>query len=687
MNISVLSVLIITIAVGSCSVRAGDLWCQVYDKSRKSLQQYCRNYNAALPEMCADPTGEIGPDDVLHLKIGGCGPDNFVGNAIKTYDRIRTLDISHSAYTSLDWLDLRLPYLEHFNASHNEITAIPPWLFKNARRIDSTDFSNNKLAAIHRDAFQAAKRLNAISVANNQLHENERDAFGVVRRLRHLDLSGNRYEDIPILWKNKHLTELHLEENPIKSFSCRYIDAMNRGEDDYGKSDGLSVYLSWQNITSFHGDADCIARKMRIMRDGPVQGVLIAANGQHELHCGGGQTFQMLRNFTAGKQSFENITDILPCFGAALDTLNLSDNIVQGLNETSLKTFVYLKNIGLRNTNLTAFDFNWFGHQEEISELDISKNELKQLMNFALLASRPWEKLRILNVAENKIENMPDILHNLKPALRKLNVNGNVIGELNATTLDRFTALETINLAHTNLSIANGTNPFDRLFRLSSIDVSNNDVVDLDEFASTLKESNEFRAANARLRNASSVIENLGPLTKLLDLSGNFIGKLDPLLFEAFPYLKHLYLSNANITEFDSTTLLNQYNLKTLDLSRNKLNSIDLGTMSSKLEVINLDGNNLTQIDNLKRSYFPRLKSLRISGNRFDCDYLVAKMKRDWKEIPFADNPYDQQHDGNCFSKYTINAVVIGMVLAVGATAAIVSVFGPFVAGWLKCSK
>lgn len=686
MKHSVISVLII-IAVVLCNVIATDLRCQTLDKSQKTFEQYCNNYNGILPEACDELiVGEIDTDDVLHVKIGGCD-QNVVAKTIKTFDTIQTLDISQSTFTSLDWLDLRLHRLERFNASHNEITSIPAWFFKNARRTVEIDLSHNKLTAIDREAFVAAKRLSKIHFAHNQLsNANESVPFGVAQRLQYLDLSGNRYWEIPILSKNKQLTEIHLEENPIRSFTCHYMDAMNEGD---GKSDGLSVYFTWDSITAFVGDQHCNGRKMRIIRDSGIQGMLITENGAHELHCGGEQTFKILRNFIAGNQSFENVIEILPCFGAALETINLSDNIVQKLNETTLKTFVNLKRIVLRNTNLTEFNFNWFGYQTEINELNISENDLTQLENFELLNAQQWDKLRDLNVTKNRIENIPEIIKNLKPMLRQLDLSGNFIGQLNRTTLNYLTALDKINFANTNLSIENNTNPFSELYHLSTIDISDNNLetVNLDVLTSTFNQLREFRAANCRLQNVTNVIRKMNILIKTLDLSGNVIGQLPVKLFEYLSYFKHLNLSNTNLTTFDTETLQNQNGLRVLDLSSNRLSEIDVNAISSKLQILNLHGNNLTKIDNLTRTHFPRLKSVKISRNQLDCDYLVAHMNRGWKGIPFADNPYDQQHEENCFLGYTINAIIIGVVLAIGATAAIVSVFGPMVTEWLGCSK
>lgn len=686
MKNSVISVFII-IAVVLCNVNAGELWCQIVNKSQKTLEQYCRNYNAALPDVCTEQIiREIDADDVIHLKIGGCD-QSYVSNAVKTYDSIRSLDISHSAYTSLDWLDLRLHHLERFNASYNDIGAIPGWFFRNARRTVEIDLSYNKITTLNRDIFQLAKKLTKVHLGHNQLHADERKSLGLAQRLQYLDLSSNRYWDIPTLSENKYLIEVHLEENPIRTFTCQYMDALNDGDDD--KSVRRSVYLSWKSVTSFAAEQNCGGRKMRVIGDSQTQGVKINENGSYELHCGGEQTFQVLRNFTAGNQSFEDVTEILPCFGVALETINLSDNNIQKFSLTTLKTFDHLKQIILRNTNLTQFDFNWFAFQTNINELDISENNLTKLDNFELLNSQPWERLRELNVAGNNLTNTPEIIKNLRPTLRNLNLSGNFFGQLNQSTLGHLASLETINLANTNLSIASDINPFRELRSLSILDISNNDLKmsNVTLMASTLRGLKELHAANCRFENATTVILNLDLVMKSLDLSGNSIGALHENIFENYIYLKHLNLSNANLTTLSNKTLQNQDKLQTLDLSWNCLRAIDLSIISPKLRALNLQGNNLTRIENLRRAHFPRLKSVRISRNQFDCDYLKSQMKRDWKEFTFTDNPYEQKHEENCFIGYTINAAIIGLVLTIGATAAIVSVFGPFVAAWLGCGS
>lgn len=666
------SVFFVTLLIVSLS-DAAELRCRVFDKSHQSLEQYCKNYNGTVSENCSEQIQNIDPDDVIRFIIRGCD-QNTVSEAIKTFKNVHELDISQSDFESLDWLDLRLHQLTRFNASHNQLTGIPSWFFRNTPQIKEIDLSYNQLAGIDIDAFQRATKLTKINLSNNRLHTNEPESFAVATNLESVDLRNNRFWDMPILFNNKHLKTIHLEENPIRNFSCSYMDMMS----------SATVYLSWKSVKYFSGAPSCQEKYMSVVRDGDFEGVTVTSYGKRELHCKE-QSFELLRNFTAGRNSFENIVEVMPCFSPSIETINLADNFVGTLNSTAFKLFHHLNRLSLSNTNLTDFNLNMLVFQEEMFELDISNNNLKQPNNFALLASGGWEKLREFNVAGNQFESIPQIIQFLKPHLKKLDLSGNFVGKLNVTSLERLASLETLGLSNTSLVIED-VNPFQRLNRLSALDISHNNLekANITAFSTTLRVLSELRAANCHIKNASEVIQHLGPLTKRLDLSGNYVGGVHAQTFELFFYLKHLNLSNSNITTFENDTLQNHKNLQTLDLSNNALTQIDLALLASKLELLNLENNNLTKIDNLTVAQLPRLESLRISQNQLPCDFLKTHLKHEWKGFHFIGDPYDQKHGENCFLNYTINAIIIGIVLTCGAVAAIVSVFGPIVIGLFK---
>lgn len=75
---------------------------------------------------------------------------------------------------------------------------------------------------------------------------------------------------------------------------------------------------------------------------------------------------------------------------------------------------------------------------------------------------------------------------------------------------------------------------------------------------------------------------------------------------------------------------------------------------------MNLEGNNLTTIDHIVPDAFPKLTSLAVSKNQFDCVYLERYLHR-WDKVetvPFIKNPTDFQTEINgidCFQRFPID--------------------------------
>lgn len=117
---------------------------------------------------------------------------------------------------------------------------------------------------------------------------------------------------------------------------------------------------------------------------------------------------------------------------------------------------------------------------------------------------------------------------------------------------------------------------------------------------------------------------------------------------DKFVNLKKLNLSQTNLQNFDFQTFYQQRNLTNLDLSHNHLKRVDFHLFLrnfEKLSVLNLEGNNLTELDSVTRSHFPMLSLLGISRNNFTCDYLVEFLLQ-WPNLKLIDNPANQIHIG-----------------------------------------
>lgn len=116
--------------------------------------------------------------------------------------------------------------------------------------------------------------------------------------------------------------------------------------------------------------------------------------------------------------------------------------------------------------------------------------------------------------------------------------------------------------------------------------------------------------SSSHLENLLEIVHAASPLLETLDLSNNFLGDLNENTFRTFINLKHLNLSHTNMSNLKLETIYHQNNLEVLDISYNNLNKINFYPFLRKFQnllSLNLEANNLTEIDSVTRSYFPKL--------------------------------------------------------------------------------
>lgn len=619
--------LVLLLVIKLCE--ANSFVCQFFDRKANSLEKYCENFPFAVPNNCTREIDAMESFQVEQLKIGSCDHVTVL-DSIERFKGVRSLDISYSGYKSLDWLDLNAIRLERLNASHNELTNVK--IFKqNASDLVELDLSFNQLKLIPSDTFNGANRLMRLHLSHNAIHHIHQNAFS--KNLEYLNLDGNRFWTIPILANNQQLKEIHLQDNPILTFDCSDLSAMSE----------VSLYFAWKWALSFHGDGNCQHKPMHVIRDYRDEGVLITADGAHEIHCNE-QSFENLTIFVAGRNSISNGGDLLQFLNPSIMHIDLSGNQIQKLHAALLQRFDRLIFLSLSNTMLTHFDLSML-KSHELIKLDLSQNDLKFLQNVRLL--EVFKSLEELSIGSNKLENVQDLIQHVHPSIVKLDLNGNPVGPVNWLTFEWLTALNSLNLSNTMLMMVD-FKAFEPLKNLSSLDVSHNNLADVDfEMLSILNQLSHFSAAYCHIKNASDVIQHLQPSIEALDLSGNHFESLDML--NSLPNLKSLNLSDTNISSIDFSAFKNFTNLHILDISNNKLQTLRFEPVTNRLNHLYLAGNELSEIKNFDQMHFGQLKSLTIAKNQMPCKYL-RKLTTQWIELTFDDHPFDQKHGKNCQS-------------------------------------
>lgn len=226
-----------------------------------------------------------------------------------------------------------------------------------------------------------------------------------------------------------------------------------------------------------------------------------------------------LKSFNISGNRLENTAEILQHLNEKVLYLDLSGNHLD-FEANLFARFGNLKGLFLRNVNLAGMKVNIFRGLNSLEILDVSDNNL-EYFDFELI-STIFEKLEFFAAMDCHIQNIPKLLGYLSENLQELDLSGNFIGAVNATTFNRFN-FEFLLLRRSNLSNFN----FDTLkhhTRLYTLDIS----------------QNSFEKLDLQLLSGS-------PLHRLV-LHDNELTEITNLTRSNFPNLSQLSVANNNFS-------------------------------------------------------------------------------------------------------------------------------------------
>lgn len=470
-----------------CESNGFDLRCVRFD-GFESVELYCPEFKGVVPVDCSALIFLEHISDKLtvkRLKIGGCDSDK-VNQILNEFPRLLSLDISHNGIESLGEFKLWHKDLSILNMSHNNLTEVSIGLI-------CLDFP----------------------------------------RLEYLDLSNNLISDVwnlPTKLQTNRLHTLRLENNPIDEFGVQFAPLL---------TNGISVYLSWQNIRKLY--AGQILSAIRVLSNSQHEGFLLT-NGTVELHCSE-NGFKNIDEVIL-RTAIENLTEMMHCLAPSLKRFDLSAKGGESFDSGLFERFINLKRLSLRNTQLTNFDFNDIKNHKHLEWLEIADNGLKIVDNLPFLANL---ELYAFDAAGNGLENTVEIIYHLKSTVNILRLNGNHLSKLNAASFQQLNHLRILDLRHTNLSF-DDFSPFSPLRNLEYLDISDNDLngVNFASQPTNLDNLLHFFAAKCNISNASELMKQFGQPSKLrrIDLHDNNLTRLDNLNKSRFPELNVLNIAN-----------------------------------------------------------------------------------------------------------------------------------------------
>ncbi|ALC46603.1 CG7702 [Drosophila busckii] len=214
--------------------------------------------------------------------------------------------------------------------------------------------------------------------------------------------------------------------------------------------------------------------------------------------------------------------------------------------------------------------------------------------------------------------------------LRDLDLSHNSIARLDAKLFEYTPELRKLALAYNRLSVLDATTTaaLASIAKLQRLDLSYNGLVTLpsDLFA----KHNELRSLDLsgnKLATVSASIQQLGATLQQLSLMFNPIIKLEAKSFQQLQALRRLNISDMPLLRSIEQGALQLRALEQLDCKNNpKLERLEFNDLqqSRNLTTLDLSGNGLSTLNlnvssNSSAALWPRLRSLSIATNPWDC--------------------------------------------------------------------
>lgn len=234
----------------------------------------------------------------------------------------------------------------------------------------------------------------------------------------------------------------------------------------------------------------------------------------------------------------------------------------------------HVKTISFRNCRIPHFPYEIWNNYKEITEMNMTSMELESLPRD--LFKGAW-KLETIIISHNHLIEIPKEQFFYAKIIKEADYSFNYISQIDAGAFIGASALRDLNLSHNHLNVLGG-----QVF---------------------------------------SYIPNL----ETLNISFNAIENLEIAIFSKLTALLHLDISHNNLSNIQLGTFSNQRNLNSVDLSHNFLKSIDFGMFLPRFDYLGsliIGSNELSDLDGFSRIVFPKLNSLAINGNHFNCSYL-----------------------------------------------------------------
>ncbi|XP_028330609.1 toll-like receptor 13 isoform X2 [Gouania willdenowi] len=569
--------------------------------------------------------------------------------------------------------------------NNNKLTYLVDNMFLGLSKLEDLSLSSNQISLISPLAFQSLNSIKSIHLGLNNLHQ-VADIIPVLSNptlktlvLFHNNFSSFQTDDLPESASN--LTSLMIGLNPLKKFNITkdvfpHLKELNL--------DGCTKDLVWavgnkkflQALTDLTIGGSYITfdtYTAMIQASGSLKRLelynmnLVLVADVVEIAC----RIPSLQTLLLTEAELGTVDDKLLCACSKLTELKLPNDQLTNMSDHSLQSMTQLRILWLNNNHFSKLPVTI----RELSLLEILDLSYNFLSKLDCLDFHDLKKMKSINLNSNRISSLQECLFETLLDLENLDIGNNSVFSVGDSFKVNLGKLELLNLQNNQLDVIYpGT--FRNLSSLHKLNIESwqNYVVfhgafegldNLQSLTLTLFEfTEELFMGLPQLKTLSLLMPvnvnhkismqiNTKPFTDLphlkkltvvidgshqLDISPDLLSglrSLEILLAENFfkasvhldtfrftPKLKNLQIVHSDLSDLTPELFWYIPDLKELDLSNNKLKSLDFLAQAKllALSVLKLSNNDLSVINETVFQFLPALRYLDLSDNPLTCE-------------------------------------------------------------------
>ncbi|KAH8410818.1 hypothetical protein KR222_011218 [Zaprionus bogoriensis] len=563
----------------------------------------------------------------LKLSYNQISDVGMIGRIVKDLEHLKKLRLDHNIINVIeDGSFVDLPNLSELHLNDNRITELQYGAFLRTPQLKTIYLHNNLIRRIHPESLLQASGsgVEAVHIYNNEIAHVEalRALLDALPALRFLDMSGNLLSELPYGALRGHgtLEQLHLNNNLLRLIERDALMAMPALRELRMRNNSLSsdLPLPFWNLPGLKGldlaqnrflrvDGQLLAglpslRRLDLSENGLIElaansfrhnplleTLNISANELTHLHTG---TLMHLERLFEVDASYNQLSSIIPGLPHIVERVSLRGNRIAALPAAGSKS--------LQLPNLRM--------------LDLSQNRIEQLTRHGFQAA---PELRVLSLAQNQLRQLEDTTFIGIQRLELLHLQENQLSEADERALLPLAELRNLNLQSNRLESITD-NFFSNNSRLEQLDLSRNVIRSISPTAFDNQRALEYLDLSGNgLLDISVGLGNLHSLRDV-DLSYNQISRIHSDVINAWRNVVEIRLSNNLIVELQQGTFRNLPKLQYLDLSSNEIANVQPGALKAlpELQEFVLADNKLVELKDHVFEELPNLLATHFQYNK-----------------------------------------------------------------------